>query len=109
MAVLAPARKVKEQIECYRRLQRQLQLFCSTPIVAFDEHTAIEFQSLRRRYPRLGAFDLKIAAIALVNKATLLSRNLRHFGQISGLDVQDWTEPIKDLARPKTDSEERQS
>ena len=92
MGFLAHARKVKEQIEGYRRLERQLQLFCSTPLLAFGEHAAVEFQRLRRHHPRLGALDLKIAAVVLVNGATLLSRNLRDFGQIADLDVQDWTE-----------------
>jgi tRNA(fMet)-specific endonuclease VapC len=35
--------------------------------------------------------DLRIASIALVTQATLLSRNLRHFRRVPGLTVQDWT------------------
>jgi tRNA(fMet)-specific endonuclease VapC len=35
--------------------------------------------------------DLKIAAIAISRKAILLSRNLRDFQQVSGLQVEDWT------------------
>jgi predicted nucleic acid-binding protein len=34
--------------------------------------------------------DLKIAAIALVHNATLLSGNLRDFQQIPDLHVEDW-------------------
>lgn len=41
--------------------------------------------------PRIGTMDLKIAAIALANDATLLSRNLRDFGKVPGLRVEDWT------------------
>jgi predicted nucleic acid-binding protein len=34
--------------------------------------------------------DLKIASIALVRDATLLSANLRDFEQVPGLHVEDW-------------------
>jgi tRNA(fMet)-specific endonuclease VapC len=35
--------------------------------------------------------DLKIAAIALANDATLLTRNLSDFRKIPGLRIEDWT------------------
>lgn len=34
---------------------------------------------------------LKIAAIALANNATLLSKNLRDFSKVPGLKVEDWS------------------
>lgn len=57
----------------------------------FDLPAAIEFQRLRKRHRTLGTMDLKIAAIALANDATLLSRNLTDFRKISELKVEDWT------------------
>jgi predicted nucleic acid-binding protein len=35
--------------------------------------------------------DLKIAAIVLPRRDTLLSRNLSDFREIEGLNVEDWT------------------
>jgi len=34
--------------------------------------------------------DLKIASVARVNDATLLSRNLQDFQKVPGLRVADW-------------------
>jgi tRNA(fMet)-specific endonuclease VapC len=35
--------------------------------------------------------DLKIAAIALVQQAVVLTRNQRDFAKIVGLQIEDWT------------------
>jgi tRNA(fMet)-specific endonuclease VapC len=80
-----------EQIEAYRQLKRQLTNYCTIPILEFDEVAAPEFQRLRKAHPRLGAMDLKIAAIGLVNPSVVLTRNTRDFGQITGLLIEDWT------------------
>jgi tRNA(fMet)-specific endonuclease VapC len=42
-------------------------------------------------YPRLGTMDLKIASVALVNQAVLLTRNSSDFRRIIDLPVEDWT------------------
>jgi len=76
LARIAQERSVEGQIPIYGRLKRQLQLYCSITVVDFDERAAAEFQQLRRARIRIGTMDLKIAAIALVNDATLLTRNL---------------------------------
>jgi tRNA(fMet)-specific endonuclease VapC len=39
----------------------------------------------------MGTMDLKITAMVLLREATLLSRNLADFGQVPGLQVEDWT------------------
>jgi tRNA(fMet)-specific endonuclease VapC len=36
--------------------------------------------------------DLFIASIALAHRATLVTRNLRHFRQISELKVKNWVD-----------------
>ena len=92
MAVVAKTRKVKDQIDAYRRLSRQLRIFRSVAVILeFDENAAIEFQRLKKDHPRLGTMDLKIAAIALTHRATLVSRNERDFRQIAGIALENWT------------------
>ena len=61
-------------------------------MVDFDAATAARLVQLRRSRVRLGAIDLKIAAIGLAQEAVLLSRNLADFRRVSGLRVEDWTE-----------------
>ena len=91
MAYLAQLRTVDRQVEGYRRLQRMLEFYCVTPLLAFDEQAAEQFQELWLTRIRVGTMDLKIAAIALVNNAIVLSRNQRDFRRIPGLRCEDWS------------------
>jgi tRNA(fMet)-specific endonuclease VapC len=91
LSYTAKAQTVEKQVEAYKELKRQLTNYCTIPVVAFDEQAAQEFQRLKKLYPRLGAMDLKIASIVLVNQAVLLTRNSSDFGRITGLPIEDWT------------------
>jgi tRNA(fMet)-specific endonuclease VapC len=59
------------------------------PLVPFDEASA-------RVYARLpfkrGSFDRLIAAQAIQNGLTVISRNMRDFAELPGLRVEDWTD-----------------
>ncbi|MGH9677814.1 MAG: type II toxin-antitoxin system VapC family toxin, partial [Candidatus Acidiferrum sp.] len=45
-----------------------------------------------RKFRKIGRADLLIAAITLANRATLVTRNLRHFRVIGGLRVENWAD-----------------
>lgn len=91
LSYIAKAQTMEQQVEAYKQLKRQLTNYCAMPILEFDQQAAQEFLRLRKTYPRLGTMDLKIASIALVNKAVLLTRNSSDFGQITSLSIEDWT------------------
>lgn len=91
LSYISKTKAVEQQVEAYRQLKRQLANYCAIPILEFDEQAAQEFQRLRKVYPRLGTMDLKIASVALVNQAVLLTRNRADFGQITDLSIEDWT------------------
>jgi tRNA(fMet)-specific endonuclease VapC len=55
-------------------------------------NAANEFHRIRKLYPRIGTMDLKIAAIAIVNNAIVLTRNTSDFGQVANLQIEDWTQ-----------------
>jgi tRNA(fMet)-specific endonuclease VapC len=63
-------------------------------VVAVDGAAATEFDRLRhiKNLKRIGRADLLIASIALAQRSTLVTRNLRHFRQISGLTLENWAD-----------------
>ena len=85
------ARGVEAEVEAYGRLFELVEFYRRMPIIPFDGESAIRYQQLRSLKLGVGAMDLKIAAVALVNSATLLSRNLRNFRKVPGLAVEDWS------------------
>lgn len=91
MSWLAQARNFEQQVERYRKLETMLRRYRDTDVVGFDEAALREFKRLQQRRLRLGTMDLKIAAIALSHNATLLSRNLKDFSKVPGLQVEDWS------------------
>ncbi len=40
----------------------------------------------------IGPYDLQIAAIAVANGLTLVTRNVREFGRVDGLTLENWEE-----------------
>ena len=91
LSVLSRARTLDEQIIAYQWLQRFSDDYRSVAIIPFGRAAGVEHQHLRKAYPRLGSMDLKIAAICLVNSATLLTRNASDFGLIKELFIENWS------------------
>jgi tRNA(fMet)-specific endonuclease VapC len=91
LGFIARARTSERQVDSYRRLHRLLEDFCDRQVLEYDERAVEQYQQLVKARVRIGTMDLRIAAIALVNGATLLSRNLRDFHKVPGLQVEDWT------------------
>jgi tRNA(fMet)-specific endonuclease VapC len=91
MSFLAQARSLEKQVGAYRRLKGVLDRYLKITVLEFDEAAAFEFVRLRSLRLRIGTMDLKIAAIALAHGATVLTRNLKDFGLVPGLRVEDWT------------------
>jgi tRNA(fMet)-specific endonuclease VapC len=62
------------------------------PIVSFDDAAAGQFERLRQdsKLKKIGRADLLIASIALAHRATLVTRNRRHFRPVPALALDDW-------------------
>ena len=70
-------------------------------IVPVDRAASIEFDRLRSvsNFRKIGRADLLIASITLANRATLVTRNLRHFKQIPGLKLENWVDCLRHAPR----------
>ena len=87
---IAKAKTEKRQVAAYN-LFKQLAAYCNTPILDCDQKAAQEFNRLRKLYAtKIGTMDLKIAAIALIHNAVVLTKNVRDFDPIENLSVENW-------------------
>jgi tRNA(fMet)-specific endonuclease VapC len=73
---------------------RTEELLAQIMAVPFDETAAQQFDQLRanKAYRKIGRADLLIASIVLAHRATLVTRNVRHFRQIHGITVVNWVD-----------------
>jgi predicted nucleic acid-binding protein len=54
-------------------------------------HHALEIKiALQKKGTSIGTFDELIAGICLAHGATLVTRNLKHFKQVLGLEIESW-------------------
>jgi tRNA(fMet)-specific endonuclease VapC len=87
----AGAHKTANPAVTLARQQRFLNALFSFP---FDDAAAAEYGRLRAILEiagtPIGPHDLEIASIALANDLTLVTNNIREFGRISGLKIEDW-------------------
>jgi tRNA(fMet)-specific endonuclease VapC len=88
--LIARATKFDAQVRGYQLLHQHTLNHQKVIIAPFDAAAIAAYQQLRKTYPRLGKMDLKIAAIAMTQSATLLTRNHRDFSQITALQSENW-------------------
>lgn len=61
------------------------------PLLSFSEPAIARFENLRSMKLQVASMDLRIAAVALENTLTVVTRNLRDFGRVPGLPIVDWS------------------
>lgn len=76
-----------------RLLRRFFEPFTSLP---FDDSCAGQYGSIRSELERagtpIGPNDLIIAATAMTHDLVLVTNNIREFGRVAGLQIEDWEE-----------------
>jgi len=56
----------------------------------FTEPAIDRFESYRDQKLGVGAMDLRIAAIVVEHGGTLVTRNLRDFERVPGIELENW-------------------
>ncbi|BAZ11391.1 hypothetical protein NIES4071_32170 [Calothrix sp. NIES-4071] len=74
----------------YLGLRRGIEFFNTIRILDFDQNASESYQKLKQAKTRVGTQDLRIAAIAISNSATLVTRNSRDFSRIPNVKFEDW-------------------
>lgn len=91
-AALSRARTHQQTASAYTMLvTRLLPVWGRFPVLAFTEPAILRFEQLRSLRLNVGLMDLRIAAVALENGLTVVTRNQRDFGRIPGLALADWS------------------
>ena len=83
-----------ERVQAYYWLSKTFDFLCGFKVLKYDPQAEAHFQYLRSKKIRIGIQDLKIGAIALSNKAILVTRNRQDFEQIPALEIEDWSIPL---------------
>ncbi len=91
-ALLSRARGPQQIARAYEMLvTRLLPTWKRFPVLSFTEPAIQRFEHLRSLRLNVGLMDLRIAAIALENGLTVVTRNQRDFKRVPGLATVDWS------------------
>lgn len=85
------AKKRTELAEVYLRFANAIRFLAGLHIEPFTESAIARYEGLRKVHRSAGKNDLRIAAIALESGLTVVTRNLRDFAPITGLQIEDWS------------------
>ncbi len=77
----------------YTRLVSTVTDFAKLPILPYNLAAIARYEALLKLKLNVRKNDLRIAAIALVHQAMVVTANVRDFDRVPGLSVEDWTQP----------------
>jgi tRNA(fMet)-specific endonuclease VapC len=92
LIAISRARTRQQLALAYDRLMsRYLPLWFRFTVLSFPKSVILRFEHLRSLRLNVGSMDLRIAAVALENGLTVVTRNRRDFGRVPGLASDDWS------------------
>ena len=90
LAAIRQAKTGQQTISTYAKLQQLFEVAGQWKVLPWNDDATSIFEAHLGQKTKMGTMDLRIAAIAIANGGRLLSRNLKDFNRIEGLDVEDW-------------------
>jgi tRNA(fMet)-specific endonuclease VapC len=75
----------------YSSLAKAVRFLSRLQILDFDEPARRRCEQLRKAKIKIGRMDLWIAAVVPEHGAILVSRNIRDFRKVPGLQIEDWS------------------
>jgi tRNA(fMet)-specific endonuclease VapC len=75
----------------YAMLAATVKYYAGFPILSFGLPAIARYHALKGMRLNVGSMDLKIAAIALEANCAVVTRNVRDFRRVPGLNVEDWS------------------
>jgi tRNA(fMet)-specific endonuclease VapC len=85
------ARRPEDIARAYAQLGEAIVRLGRWRILPYTESAIARVAQLKALRLNVRLMDLRIAAIALENGASVVTRNRRDFGRIPGLNVEDWS------------------
>lgn len=89
---LRRARTDKELETAYEKLAASVRVLSGMRILGFSGNAIARYNLLLAMKLNVGKMDLRIAAIALEAGATVITRNLRDFQRVPGLNCENWAD-----------------
>lgn len=89
---LRRAKTDKELATAYENLAASVRVLSGMRIISFSEAAIARYNSLLAMKLNVGKMDLRIAAIALEEGATVVTRNLRDFRRVPELICENWAD-----------------
>jgi tRNA(fMet)-specific endonuclease VapC len=87
----AESRKLRVTLPlAYEFLHQSLVALRGVAFLLCTDEADLQFREWRSQGIRVATHDLRIAAICVVHRARLISRNRRDFDRVPGLDVEYW-------------------
>jgi tRNA(fMet)-specific endonuclease VapC len=93
LAAIRNATTSQARVTAYQRLRMAVEYFASITVLDYTLAADALVMDLRRQGVRVATQDLRIAVVALVHNATVVTRNERDFRQVPGLAIVDWSLP----------------
>lgn len=83
-----------DQIEfVYAQLAQTVVALARLPLLPYTQTAIARYNQLVAQKLNVGKNDLRVAAIALEHGAIVVTRNVRDFGRVPNLTVEDWSTP----------------